>query len=131
MIMREARCRCGRLTLRARGEPLRVSVCHCLDCQRRSGSAFATQARFPAEAVEIAGEAREWSRRGDEGGTSVHRFCPHCGSDVCYEVVEDPGIVAVPVGAFADPGFPPPSASVYEERKHAWVTITGEVEHYD
>ena len=131
MIGREASCRCGQLRLRAQGEPMRVSVCHCLDCQRRSGSVFATQARFPAAQVEITGDTREWSRRGDEGTTSVFSFCPECGSDVFYRTMEDPGVVAVPVGAFADPAFPPPVYSVYETRKHAWVTISGDLDHYD
>jgi hypothetical protein len=41
-----------------------------------------------------------------------------------------PGLVAIPVGAFADPGFPRPRFSVWEGRKHPWVEILGDgVEH--
>ena len=39
--------------------------------------------------------------------------------------------MAVPIGAFADPGFPPPTVSVYESRRHPWLTITAAMEHYD
>jgi len=42
-----------------------------------------------------------------------------------------PDVVAVPVGAFADPGFPPPRRCVYEERRHSWVQLPPDVEHYD
>ena len=131
MTTREASCQCGRLRVRAQGEPVSVSVCHCLDCQKRSGSAFATQARFPADRIAIEGEAREWTRHGDEGGGAVFSFCPHCGSSVYYRAMEAPAVVAVAVGAFADPGFPPPVRSVYEERRHAWVTVSGDIERYD
>lgn len=131
MTVRQASCQCGQLSVRVQGEPVRVSVCHCLDCQKRSGSAFAFQARFPVGRIVVEGEAREWTRVGDEGGGAVFSFCPQCGSTVHYRSLEDPVAVAVAVGAFADPQFPGPHYSVYEERKHAWVTISGEIEHYD
>ena len=62
-------------------------------------------------------------------GSRTDTFCPECGSTVAYVNEGWDGVTAVPVGAFADPGFPAPRFSVYENRKHAWVTITGEVEH--
>lgn len=130
-MIHHAQCQCGQLRVTARGVPFRVSVCHCLACQRRSGSVFATQARFSADNVEIAGEARDWSRRGDEGGIATCSFCPACGSTVYYRNADQPGVVAIAVGAFADPDFPAPAHSVYEVRKHAWVTIPGDIEHHD
>ncbi len=42
-----------------------------------------------------------------------------------------PGFVAVPVGVFAEPTFPPPTYSIYEARKHRWVTVPGDVDHHD
>jgi hypothetical protein len=67
MIERIATCRCGQLRAVCAGEPVRVSVCHCLDCQKRSGSAFAAQARWPDSQVEIIGQARIWVRVADSG----------------------------------------------------------------
>jgi len=131
-VVRTAACRCGRLTARCEGEPVRISVCHCLACQQRSGSAFAAQARFPADKVEITGESRQWTRTADSGNTATYSFCPTCGSTVHYALDKFPGLVAIPTGAFADPSFPAPRFSVWEERKHAWVEILGEdVEHSD
>lgn len=128
MTRREASCSCGQLRAEAAGEPVRVSVCHCLACQRRSGSVFAAQARFPPEAVRMTGEGRQFIRVGESGARITHTFCPHCGATVWYQIEGD-ARVAIPVGAFADPHFPAPQFSVYEERMHAWVRIEGDVEH--
>jgi hypothetical protein len=130
-LIRTAACRCGRLTARCEGEPVRVSVCQCLECQRRTGSAFSAQARWPHAQVTLAGEHREWSRRGESGGEIRYRFCPSCGSTVAYVNDTSPGLTAVPLGAFADPDFPPPRFSVWERRQHAWTAILGDVEHTD
>ena len=132
MTIRTASCRCGALSVRCEGEPVRVSACHCLACQQRTGSAFSVQARFRPEQIAISGETREWSRIGDEGHTCLYHFCPRCGSTVFYAADDEPELVAVPVGAFADPDFPPPTRSVYEQRRHRWTGITGDnVEHWD
>ncbi len=131
MSEREARCQCGQLRIRTQSDPVRVSVCHCLECKRRSGSAFAVQARFPVENVQITGNAHQWSRTGDEGNTATFSFCPGCGSTVFYRFDADPTMIAVAVGAFADPTFPAPIYSVYEERRHPWVTLPADIERYD
>lgn len=132
MSTRIASCQCGQLTATCQGEPIRISVCHCLECQRRSGSSFAAQARFPAEAVTLSGNSSSWSRAGDEGGVATFHFCPKCGSNVYYTAEVEPALVAVAVGAFADPSFAAPNYSVYETRKHSWVAIAGEgIDHYD
>ena len=131
-MMRLASCQCGQLSAQCEGEPIRISVCHCLACQTRSGSAFAAQARFRAEQVRIAGESTEWVRTADSGNQAVHHFCPVCGSTVWYQSRPHADAIAIPVGAFADPAFPAPRFSVWEERKHGWVAIAGEgIEHFD
>jgi len=130
MTERLATCRCGQLQAHCTGKPVRVSVCHCLECQKRSGSAFAAQARWPDAQVEITGQSKIWERLGDSGGRGTFRFCPVCGSTVTYVIDSMPGLTAVAVGAFADPSFPPPKYSVYENRRHPWVFVVGEdVEH--
>ena len=129
---RVATCRCGRLQARCTGEPVRVSVCHCLDCQKRSGSAVAAQARWPDEHVAISGASRLWTNRGDSGGLATFRFCTECGCTIAYTAIAMPGVTAIPIGTFADPNFPAPEYSVYEKRKHGWVEITGDdIDHYD
>ena len=128
---RIASCSCGKLTAQARGEPVRISICHCLSCQRRTGSVFGTQARFPEDAVTVSGPSKEYARVGDEGGTVRFHFCPDCGATVFYRLDAVPGVVAIPVGAFADPGFPSPRVAVYESRRHPWVGLPGDIERED
>lgn len=128
--MRYAACRCEKLSITCADEPVRISVCHCLECQRRTGSAFGVQARFPSGSVSMSGAYSEFERTSDSGRWARYRFCPSCGSTVAYENEDAPGLIAVPVGAFADPGFPAPERSGFEQRRHRWVEIVGDhIEH--
>src|SRR5687768_15241677 len=134
MTKRSASCSCGRLEVTCEGEPVRISVCHCLACQKRTGSAFGVQARFPRANVLIRGESTTYTRVGDSGGAIPFHFCPSCGATVFYEIATgEEQFVAVPVGAFADPTFPEPRVAVYEARQHPWVKLApeAEMEHYD
>ena len=109
-----------------------MSVCHCLDCKKRSGSAFAVQARWPAEQVAIEGRSKSWVNIADSGNRIIFHFCPDCGSDVHYEIEgKFDGLVAIPLGTFDDPYAVSPEFSVWEKRKHEWVEILGEVAHSD
>ncbi|MBI5720365.1 MAG: GFA family protein [Burkholderiales bacterium] len=130
MKSRTASCSCGQLSVLTLGEPGRVSICHCLACQRRTGSVFGAQARFPRDRVTISGESTTWVRVGDEGSRVAFHFCPVCGATVYYAVEGyDEASIAIPVGAFADPDFPAPLFSVYEERMHRWVPLPPGMEH--
>ena len=100
---------------------MRVSICHCLECQRRTGSVFGAQARFPRTQVRIEGQSTVWSRPGDSGGAVTFHFCPACGATVYWRIEAAPDLIAVAIGAFADPGFGPPRHSVYERSRHGWV----------
>jgi hypothetical protein len=126
-MTRRASCSCGQLHLEAEGEPVRISMCHCLACQKRTGSAFGMQARFPKQRVRIQGRSKEYVRTSDEGEQRAFNFCPECGSTVYYQT--DPDLIAVPIGAFADPTFPPPRVSVWETRRHPWVAVPAEERH--
>ncbi len=129
MTKRRATCVCGQLAIEVEGDPIRISVCHCLECQKRTGSAFGVQARFPETSVRIEGRSTEFARTADSGNRVTHSFCPECGTTVYYKLAAAPGSVGVPIGGFADPSFPPPRISIYEDRMHPWIAIAGEVEH--
>jgi hypothetical protein len=130
-MKRRAACSCGALSVETEGEPVRISVCHCLACQRRTGSAFGVQARFPVERTTVHGASTLFVRTGDDGGKASFHFCPTCGATVYYTLDDMPGVLAVPVGAFADPTFPAPYVAVYEVRRHPWVNLEGITERYD
>lgn len=126
MTTRQASCSCGELHITCEGEPVRISICHCLSCQRRTGSVFGAQARFHRDQLtEIHGRAVQFTRSADSGNSVTFNFCPVCGSTVYWQLSGFPDLVAVAIGAFADPGFPEPRHSVYEERRHSWVFSAG------
>jgi hypothetical protein len=129
MKTRTASCSCGQLTATVTEDPIRVSVCHCLACQRRTGSAFGAQARFRKECVSINGQSTQYVRVADSGNRITFHFCTSCGAIVHYWIEGREDLVAVPLGAFADPQFPAPEFSVYERHKHPWVSLPTHLEH--
>jgi hypothetical protein len=58
MTTRRATCSCGQLHLTIEAEPSRISMCHCLECQRRTGAVMSNQARFRHEQVTFADDAQ-------------------------------------------------------------------------
>ena len=136
---RTASCNCGQLRVTCTGpDPDRVVMCNCFLCQKQTGSPFSLQARFPNEQVKIEGKSTEWTFDGatplpyrtcssSNGITNsppdvvTSHFCPVCGSTVYYYRKSDPARTGVRVGAFADPTFPPPMGSGFEEYKHPWA----------
>jgi len=130
--MREAACHCGQLRLEVSGDPFAISICNCLACQRRTGSAFGMQAGFRADQVQVNGRFSDFARVSDEADRKEHvfHFCPDCGSQVFYTEPTEPDLVVVSVGAFADPSFPPPTESGYDSRRHPWVGLPDTIERH-
>lgn len=123
--MIDARCSCGAVALSLPGPSSLVAACHCIECQRRTGAPFGVGAFYPVEAVKISGAPKEYVRSGESGGKVRSYFCSDCGSTVFWKPDKFPGMIGVAVGAIADPKFPAPSKSVFEQSKHVWVEITG------
>lgn len=124
--LRVAACSCQNIRLTCNGDPVRVSMCHCTECQRRTGSPFGVQARYPLADVDVQGEAKTYTRTGDTGASMIFHFCANCGSTV-YWMYDEWIIIAA--GAFADPTLPAPTLSVYHDRRHPWcLTPEGMIE---
>jgi len=130
MSSRTASCSCGQLRIQVEGEPRAVGVCHCLACQRRTGSVFAALASFAAP-YKVSGAASEYIRVGDQGAKFTFRFCPVCGTTVFHTEEGHHESVGIAVGAFADPDFPAPRVSIYESRKHPWVELPPNLKTFD
>ena len=138
---RVASCNCGQLTVTCTGpDPDRVVMCNCYLCQKQTGSPFSVQARFPNEQVKIEGKSTAFKVPIDGAAPTKYRtcagsngisnsaadvvtshFCPVCGSTVYYYRKSDAARTGVRVGAFADPTFPPPMGSFFEEYAHPWT----------
>ena len=114
---RIARSSCGQLNAVTVGEPLRTSVCYCLACQLRTGSAFAVNARFRASEVQVTGISTVYARRGDCGKDVLFHFCATCGATVYYRLPGHPEVVGLTWGAFAGQPLPAPTVAHYETKK--------------
>jgi hypothetical protein len=128
MTLRHAACSCGQLHLTVAGEAVRIAMCHCLECQRRTGAVISNQARFNRAQITFAGKATEWTRKAESGNVLTYSFCPVCGSTVYWENTGFPDLIAIAIGTFADPSFPPPTLSVWEECRHPWMPAPSNAE---
>ena len=95
-------------------------ACHCLACQRRTGSVFGVGAYYPEAQVTASGVTKQFERPTESGARFVTHFCPTCGSSVYWYAGKNPGLVGIAVGAFGDPSFPAPARSVWEQSMHPW-----------
>ena len=127
----EATCQCGRI--KAKTSPAAtpaVVACHCIACQKRSGSPFGVVAYFGAGEVTIFGQAKEHTRTADSGAPFTTGFCPQCGSTLYIRTARHPDGLGIPVGAFGSPDFPAPVRSVFEECMHHWVRLPESVSRF-
>ncbi len=121
-VRRIARCACGDLQLACDGEPRRVSLCHCLDCQRRTGSILSIAAFYErASLALLQGAPRRFTRDSASGQPVTFHFCAVCGANVFWEPARMPHLVGVAVGAFGDPDFPAPRQAVWAKYRHPWL----------
>jgi len=125
----EASCQCGKLcaTIDDDAVPLTV-LCHCEDCQKRSGAPFGVTGYFSCDAVSISGDAREWSRGSALANSLTNGFCPTCGSTVYVRLGRFEHLIGVTVGTITDPTFPAPTRQAWSHRKHHWVIVPDDME---
>src|SRR5262245_1900947 len=126
---RFAQCQCGSLRVTTFGEPPLVMACHCQACQRRTGSILPIGAYFKQEQVRVDGPSKLFVRDGASGRKLRFYFCPRRGSTMHFDADVRPDMVGVPVGAFADPNFPLPTVSVWEQSMHHWLALPEGIEH--
>ncbi len=102
-------CLCGAVRFTTTGEPLRVGVCHCLDCRKHHGAVFHASAIFPAAAVQVVGDVRSYLGR---------CFCPVCGSSVLSRTGPE---VEVNLGSLDHPSQFTPTYELWTIRREAWL----------
>ena len=122
----EGGCLCGQARYSADAEPAFVSVCHCADCQRFSGSAFATVVGVPAPALNVTGTLKTFTKRGDSGKPIHRRFCPDCGSGIMDEADALPGIAMIYAGTLDDRSWVKPLSQIYCDSAQPWVQLDGD-----
>src|SRR4051812_43512937 len=119
----EGACHCGAITYEAEVAPGTVMICHCLDCQRLTGSVFRANIQAPAESFRmLTGTPRRYVKVADSGARRVHAFCETCGAPVysCAEV--NPKSYSLRLGALSDrEALGRPARQIWTARRLSWL----------
>jgi hypothetical protein len=107
----------------AEADPTSATVCHCRDCQKFTGSAFAALVRVPNEALTIEGTLKTFTSLGGSGNPILRHFCPECGSSIA----EEPGVIILNVGTFDDPTVAKAGQEIFRDDALPWVEVHGEI----
>ena len=126
----EGGCLCGRVRYRADAEPAFISICHCTDCQKFSGSAFATVVSVPGPALQVSGTLKTFTKTGSSGKPIHRRFCPECGSGIVEEADALPGIAMLNAGSLDDRTWVKPHSQIYCDSAQPWVRLGGEIKRF-
>ena len=125
---RSAQCQCGALRLRLEGEPRRVSICCCTECQRRTGSAYGVGVYFSADQVkDIEGPEKTYTRSSDARRWIRQHFCAECGTTVYWELEFRPDTIGVAYGAIKGKELLSPVAAAWTDHKASWVALPPEL----
>jgi hypothetical protein len=124
-------CSCGQIRYRLTASPLITHCCHCLNCQRQTGSAFAINMLIEADRMEIvAGEPRRVDAPRDDGSTQAIYRCPVCQVAV-YSEYSRPDVRFVRAGTLDDPSRVAPDVHIFTRSKRDWIALPDAVPAYD
>ena len=122
-VEREGGCSCGEIRYRLTSEPLFTNCCHCLNCQRQTGSAFVINVLIESDRVELlAGEPQQVDVPRDDGSTQQVFRCPTC-NVVVFSHYGHPGVRFVRAGTLDDPASIAPDAHIFTRSKLPWVLL--------
>ena len=129
--MREGGCSCGGVRYRLTSEPMFVHCCHCLNCQRQTGSAFVINLLIEAGRVElISGEPQPVDVPRDDGSTQRVYRCPTCQVAV-YSEYGRPEVRFVRAGTLDEPSSVAPDVHIFTRSRVPWVTLPDSVPAFD
>jgi hypothetical protein len=127
-IARDGGCQCGKVRYRFEGEPIVLTVCHCAECQRQSGSAFGMSLTVRKQDFRLlSGELKTFTRSADSGRLVHCAFCPECGTRIYHQPEYRKESINIKPGTLDDTSWLTPSLQVWTVRRHAWVELTGEI----
>jgi hypothetical protein len=113
-------CACGAVRYVVNADPVMMLNCHCRDCQRATGSAYAPVVVVPRGAFEMTGKLSYFTLTGESGGTVERGFCPACGSRIAGNLGRYPQIVGLLAGSLDDPSIHKPTMDIFTASAHPW-----------
>ncbi|MBB4573142.1 GFA family protein [Rhizobium sp. MC63] len=124
-------CHCGAVRYQAEIDAERVSICHCTDCQRLTGSAYRVTAPVRSERFTLkSGEPREYSKYGESGGLSRQFFCANCGSPL-YRTDEKGSAIGIRLGSIDQRRELAPKKQIWCRSALPWVDNIGPLPRFD
>ena len=127
----EGGCACGAVRYRLTSEPLFVHCCHCLNCQRQTGSAFVVNLLLEADRVELLrGDPQPVDVPRDDGSTQRIWRCPAC-QVALYSSYTSPRVRFVRGGTLDEPRAIRPDVHIFTRSKVDWVTLPEDVPAFD
>jgi hypothetical protein len=128
---REGGCACGEVRYRLTSEPLFVHCCHCVNCQRQTGSAFVINLLIEADRVELLGaEPQRVDVPRDDGSMQQVFRCSSCQIAV-YSIYTRPQVLFVRAGTLDEPSSVAPDVHIYTKSKVPWVTLPESIPAFD
>jgi len=124
------KCLCGNLTYSADADPVLVCVCHCKDCQRQAGTAFATLVIIPRNTFKLNGESKIYTQPGGSGQPLKRHFCPDCGSPIAIDAAVLPEMVLLAAGTLDDTSFIRPTRNIFCNSAQSWVPLTQDTQNF-
>lgn len=116
-------CPCGAIRYAVTAMPLALYACHCTDCQRKSGSAFALNMPVPANAFRIVqGTPKGWSSTGPSGEVTTAWFCGDCSGRLYGERPSRPDAMTLRAGTLDDTSWLVPAVHLFMRSAQAWDT---------
>jgi hypothetical protein len=113
-------CMCGAVHYEGAAEPVFAANCHCRDCQRVTGSAFAATLFAPRSTVTITGEVRYYDVTGESGNVVSRGFCPTCGARLFTKPAIIPDLIGIVAGSLDDPSRFRPAMDIYTASAQPW-----------
>ncbi|MCH7937282.1 MAG: GFA family protein [Proteobacteria bacterium] len=125
-------CQCGDIRYEVIGAPQQLVVCHCVDCQRQSGSAFGMALVVNEEDFRLTqGELKTYPSKSDAERAKLGLFCPECGTRIYHKIEWRKGMVSVKPGTLDDTTMLKPDIHIWTASKQPWVTIPQDVEAHE
>lgn len=115
-------CLCGAIRFECRCDPVASYLCHCTDCQRATGGAFAACVLIPGEALHVVqGAPARYERTADSGNRVVREFCGACGSALFSSSPARPDWQVIRMGVLDHPEQTSPTLHIWTDSALAWA----------
>ena len=126
-------CLCGAIRYEVKSDPVRTANCHCDDCRRATGSAFATNIFVKSDdLVVLQGEPRSFDHPTDSGNTMTKQFCGDCGSQLFgWSSGAGGAMKGIKVGTIDDASFVRPQIEVFASKALPYIQLSDDTEHFE